>query len=192
QVAARRDVEEPTDVGAFGGRAVRLNPVPEGETVIIAARIVMVSERSATKEHIMSTKNTSDDDATEVIRLDPEQMVEVTGGVPRRRRSKGNAKQVTETRPNKRSRQEFAMLINGAFQKRAETILRSIELTFEIANYLIDAKKELNRGEYRKLRDEDLEFSPSKARKLAIIGGNTILAKRSNWNALPSSWTTLY
>ena len=128
----------------------------------------------------MSTKNTTDD----VIRLNPEQMVRVATGVPRRRRSK-DAKQATAAGTNKRTRGEFVVLINGAKRKTVEGIV-------EQGEYLKGAADELPYGEYDAMVEEDLEIDPGWARKLRKIAKNTTLANRENFHALPARPSVLY
>jgi hypothetical protein len=56
---------------------------------------------------------------------------------------------------------------------------------------LIDAKKDLkgNRGAFGRMLKE-IKFSDGSARKLMAIAKDARI--RSNWNAMPASWTTLY
>jgi hypothetical protein len=82
------------------------------------------------------------------------------------------------------SREECVMHIRLAGQKSVERIIQQ-------GYWLERASRDL-KGEFEKMLNEDLRLSDGKARKLRAIARNPVLAHRSNWNALPPCWTTLY
>jgi hypothetical protein len=83
------------------------------------------------------------------------------------------------------TRQDHAMLIGGAWRK-------AVECFIEAGSLLIEAKRELDHGEFEAMIRDELPFSPSTARKLMIIAAHPVLANRAHANALPASWGTLY
>jgi hypothetical protein len=83
---------------------------------------------------------------------------------------------------NSRSPKDFAELINGAWRKGAEAFV-------EVGQYLVEAKAELDRDQYKSLMKE-LALSESTIKKLVCIGRNSLLS--SHVNSLPPHLTTLY
>jgi hypothetical protein len=81
--------------------------------------------------------------------------------------------------------QEHASLITAAWNKTLEGIL-------ETGSRLIEAKKNLDHGEFEMMIEHELPFKPSTARKLMDIARQKVLANRSHANVLPRAWTTLY
>jgi hypothetical protein len=77
------------------------------------------------------------------------------------------------------------MLIRVAWQKAVEDIL-------ETGARLIEAKAELNPGEYEAMLQEDLPFDRSTANRLKIIAAHQVLANSAYTHTLPASWMTLY
>jgi hypothetical protein len=88
-------------------------------------------------------------------------------------------------RRNARTRAEYATLVNRALRKSVEGIL-------EAGSWLIEARQALRHGEFEAMVKEDLQRSPSEARKYMRIAKNSALTNRSHMNALPSCYTTLY
>jgi hypothetical protein len=95
-----------------------------------------------------------------------------------------NGSRPTRQHSNKRSREEFAMLYRGAGMKGVESIL-------EHGVILIEAKNELDHGEYQAFVTEDLRLSGSKARALKQIAKHSVLSNRQYIGALPPCWSTL-
>jgi hypothetical protein len=85
---------------------------------------------------------------------------------------------------NRRSAEEFVRLITD---RRA----RAVENIVAIGQYLREAKEELDHGEFGPML-ERIGFSEGTARKYMAIAAHPAISNRSNWNALPPSWTTLY
>ena len=112
----------------------------------------------------------------------------VRRGRPRRNSNRRNSQARNHPAPtlraNARSREEYAMLITGAWQKKIESYL-------EVGAYLIDAKAKLP-GEYEAMIKSDLPFDKSTARRLKIIAEHPILSDRAYTHALPARWMTLY
>ena len=118
-------------------------------------------------------------------------------GTGRRRSQNGNGRRLATPilrtiagraavlRADRRTRQEFAMLINGAWRKTIEGLL-------ETGAYLDEANQELDPAEYRAMIAHDLLMPASTARKLRIIARDPVLSDRSHVNALPACFTTLY
>jgi hypothetical protein len=88
------------------------------------------------------------------------------------------------TTSTKLSREDYVMHFRWAGQKSVEGIIQQ-------GYWLEQASKNL-KGEYEKMLVEDLRLSTGKARKLRAVERHPVLANRSNWNALPPCWTTLY
>jgi hypothetical protein len=84
-----------------------------------------------------------------------------------------------------RTAAQHAKIINAAWQKGLEWI-------FETGKAIEAARADLAHGEYQHMVRTMLKMSPAMARKLRIVATNPVLSKRSNWNALPPAWTTLY
>jgi hypothetical protein len=108
-------------------------------------------------------------------------------GRPRRSSNRRNSQvrnPASTLRANGRSREEYAILITGAWQKKIESYL-------EVGAYLIDAKAKLP-GEYEAMIESDLPFDKSTARRLKIIAEHPILSDRAYTHALPARWMTLY
>jgi hypothetical protein len=85
---------------------------------------------------------------------------------------------------NRRSAEEFIQLITGCRARAVENIVA-------IGQHLRDAKAELDHGEFGPML-ERIKFSAGTARKYMAIAAHPVISNRSNWNALPPSWTTLY
>jgi hypothetical protein len=80
---------------------------------------------------------------------------------------------------------EWAQIINNAWQKSVETIL-------ETGCRIIEAKDDLEHGAFEQMVQTKLSFGPSTARKLMTIARHPVLSNRSHVNVLPASWGTLY
>jgi N6-adenosine-specific RNA methylase IME4 len=90
------------------------------------------------------------------------------------------------------ARKQWAKRINGIWRQAAGNMLDAI---FILGRELIEAKEgpdKLPHGEFQKMVQEELEFSPGTARKFMSIARDKRLAKRSHVNVLPPSWGTLY
>lgn len=83
------------------------------------------------------------------------------------------------------TRQEHVMRIGGAWRK-------AVGCFIEAGSLLIEAKKELDHGEFEAMIRDELPFSPSTARKLMSIAMHPVLGNRAHVNDLPASWGTLY
>ena len=83
------------------------------------------------------------------------------------------------------SRQEYAMRIGGAWRN-------AVECYIEAGSWLVEAKKELEHGEFEAMIREELPFTESTARRLMNIALHPVLANRAHVNDLPASWGTLY
>jgi hypothetical protein len=89
----------------------------------------------------------------------------------------------TEPETNRRSRSEHARRINMAWRRSKESL-------FETGDCLEDAKRELDRDEYKAMLADDLAMDAATARKLRLIAKNRTL--RSHVNAVPGAFTALY
>ena len=85
---------------------------------------------------------------------------------------------------NRRSADEFVQLITARRTRAVENIVA-------IGQYLREAKEELDHGEFGPMLKR-IQFSEGTARKYMAIAAHPVISNRSNWNALPPSWTTLY
>jgi hypothetical protein len=85
---------------------------------------------------------------------------------------------------NRRSAEEFVRLITD---RRA----CAVENLVAIGQHLREAKEELDHGEFGPMLKR-IQFSEGTARKYMAIAAHPVISNRSNWNALPPSWTTLY
>jgi hypothetical protein len=85
---------------------------------------------------------------------------------------------------NRRSADEFVRLITD---RRA----RAVENIVAIGQHLREAREELDHGEFGPMLKR-IQFSEGTARKYMAISAHGAISNRSNWNALPPSWTTLY
>jgi hypothetical protein len=83
------------------------------------------------------------------------------------------------------TRQEHALRIAGTWRKAVECYL-------EAGSLLIEAKKELDHGEFEAMVRDELPFSASTARKLMSIAAHPVIVNRAHVNDLPASWGTLY
>jgi hypothetical protein len=112
-------------------------------------------------------------------------------GFIKKKRKKGFIKRIkpdavpTKQPPNTRSRQEHAMLISAGWRKSLESIL-------EAGSALIEARDDIDHGEFEAMIKEDLPFTPSTARRLMIIATNPVLSNRAHAHVLPPAWTSLY
>jgi Protein of unknown function (DUF3102) len=85
---------------------------------------------------------------------------------------------------NRRSAEEFVRLITD---RRTD----AVENLVAIGQHLRAAKEELDHGEFGPMLKR-IKFSEGTARKYMAISAHPVISNRSNWNALPPSWTTLY
>lgn len=76
-------------------------------------------------------------------------------------------------------------LIRDAWQDSVGSVLK-------IGQLLIDAKAELEHGQFETMIETDLPFGPRSARMLMAIAEDKKLANRKHASVLPPSWTTLY
>lgn len=78
----------------------------------------------------------------------------------------------------------------------AERITRAWQQTREgvifVGQLLIDAKAELEYGEWQAMIDSELPFTPSTAQRLMKVAGDTRLTDPAHAQLLPPSWATLY
>jgi hypothetical protein len=98
----------------------------------------------------------------------------------------GNLKKVSvpPALSNRRSAEEFVQLITGCRARAVENIVA-------IGQHLREAREELDHGEFGPMLKR-IGFSEGTARKYMAIAAHPLISNRSNWNALPPSWTTLY
>jgi len=66
-----------------------------------------------------------------------------------------------------------------------------VENLVAIGQHLREAKEELDHGEFGPMLKR-IKFSEGTARKYMAISAHPVISNRSNWNALPPLWTTLY
>jgi hypothetical protein len=92
---------------------------------------------------------------------------------------------IYKTEQPQRTADEWAQIINNAWQKSVETIL-------ETGCRIIEAKDDLEHGAFEQMVQTKLSFGPSTARKLMTIARHPVLSNRSHVNVLPASWGTLY
>ena len=85
---------------------------------------------------------------------------------------------------NRRSVEEFVRLITDCRACAVENLVA-------IGQHLREAKEELDHGEFGPMLKR-IKFSEGTARKYRAISAHPVISNRSNWNALPPSWTTLY
>jgi hypothetical protein len=83
------------------------------------------------------------------------------------------------------TRHEHATRISGVWRKAVECII-------EAGSLLIEAKEELDHGEFEAMIRDELPFTESTARRLMSIASHPVLANRAHVNVLPPSWGTLY
>ena len=70
---------------------------------------------------------------------------------------------------------------------------RSVSSVIEVGRLLIEAKEELDHGDFLRLfRGGTLPFGEDTAERLMRIAGNKILSNSANSRILPTSWTTLF
>jgi hypothetical protein len=67
-----------------------------------------------------------------------------------------------------------------------------VESIFETGQTLIDAKDELDHGDFGHMIEEELPFGPSTAQRLMAIAAHPILSNTAHGPHLPPSWRTLY
>jgi hypothetical protein len=98
----------------------------------------------------------------------------------------GNLKKVSipPALSNRRSADEFVRLITDRRTHAVENLVA-------IGQHLREAKEELDHGEFGPMLKR-IQFSEGTARKYMAIAAHPAISNRSNWNALPPSWTTLY
>jgi DUF3102 family protein len=87
--------------------------------------------------------------------------------------------------PAKHDWKSHAKRINASWQKGVESIL-------ETGRLLIDAKNDLNHGEWGEMIQLKLSFGSRTAHMLMAIAGNPELSNRKHVSDLPPSWGTLY
>ncbi len=90
---------------------------------------------------------------------------------------------VTVVTTNKRS--IYVDVLTKSWAKVAQDL-------FEIGDALIQAKSELEHGEFTSMIESELPFGPRAARMLMAVARNTTLRNGASGSVLPTSWRTLY
>jgi uncharacterized small protein (DUF1192 family) len=85
---------------------------------------------------------------------------------------------------NRRFVEEFVRLTTDCRARAVENLVAS-------GQHLREAREELDHGEFGPMLKR-IKFSEGTARKYRAISAHPVISNRSNWNALPPSWTTLY
>src|SRR5262249_9615801 len=85
---------------------------------------------------------------------------------------------------NRRSAEEFVRLIT-------DRRIHAVENIVAIGRHFKEASDELDHGEFGPMLKR-IKFSGPTARKYMAIAAHPVISNRSNWNALPPAWTTLY
>jgi hypothetical protein len=83
------------------------------------------------------------------------------------------------------SRKQWKVKITASWQKAVTSII-------ETGHLLIQAKRELDRGEWLKLFEDKVPFSEDTAQRLMLIARHPILGNTAYTRHLPPSWYTLY
>ncbi len=83
------------------------------------------------------------------------------------------------------SRKQWAEKITQRYQDSVRAIL-------DVGRYLIQAKAELEHGEFGLMIAEDLPFSRPTAFRFMAIAQNPVLSNDAHGQHLPTSWGTLY
>ena len=83
------------------------------------------------------------------------------------------------------SRSVHIQRISGAWQKSRAAV-------FEAGRWLIDAKADLEHGEFEEMIENDLPFSRGTAERLMLVASDRRLRKAAHGPHLPTSWRTLY
>jgi hypothetical protein len=88
---------------------------------------------------------------------------------------------------NVRTRKEFATLINASWRKSVTAII-------EAGRWLIEAKAELEHGEFQQMISDDLDFGfgSRSAEMLMKIAAHPVISNAKYVSHLPPSWGTLY
>jgi hypothetical protein len=86
---------------------------------------------------------------------------------------------------NVRSSSEYCSLIR-------ETWRRGVESTIAAGQLLIEARQQLEHGEFALMIKAKLPFDASTARRLMIVAEHPVLSNRAHGHVLPPSWRTLY
>jgi hypothetical protein len=86
---------------------------------------------------------------------------------------------------NARTRKEFATLINTSWRKSVTAII-------EAGRWLIEAKAELEHGEFQQMIEDDLDFGSRTAEMLMRIAAHPVISNAKYVSHLPPSWGTLY
>jgi hypothetical protein len=79
----------------------------------------------------------------------------------------------------------FADRITAAWHRHIDAIL-------ETADLLLQAKKDLDHGQFTAMINDSLPFGPDVAQRLMAIGRHTALRKAAQDRLLPGRWTTLF
>lgn len=80
--------------------------------------------------------------------------------------------------------QHWAKRIHGSWQKAVESII-------ETGKLLIEAKAELDHGEFTRMIEDRLPFGPRTAERLMAIAEHPVIGNPTQWVAFPPSWRTL-
>lgn len=86
---------------------------------------------------------------------------------------------------NQRIRPEHAAAIHAAWQKGALSVI-------ETGDALLQAKAELEHGDFMDMVANDLPFEARTAQRLMAIAAHPILSNTTHVSLLPASWGTLY
>jgi hypothetical protein len=121
----------------------------------------------------------------------PELHQRTTGARRRSRALNGNGAATVTTRPNARTRQEYAMLIREEWREVGAGWRQSVKGILNTGTCLKEANEELDADEFEAmLSEDDLGFTAPTARKLILIAANQTLC--AHVHKLPPHWGHLY
>lgn len=92
----------------------------------------------------------------------------------------------TAAAPSGRPRREWGALVHGSWHEPRQ------KAALETGQFLIDAKSDLECGQFSIMVERELPFGPRTARMLMAIANHPIISDRNHGSVLPSSWRTLY
>jgi N6-adenosine-specific RNA methylase IME4 len=90
---------------------------------------------------------------------------------------------------NHLTRTQWATRIGETWQEMAQG---AIEAWFQLGRDLIEAKDDLDHGEFMAMIESDLPFGDRTARRLMAVARDPRLTDRTHGSILPASWRTLY
>jgi DUF3102 family protein len=83
------------------------------------------------------------------------------------------------------TRKQWAKLITEAWQKSVGSIV-------ETGDLLVQAKEDLEHGEWLPMIESDLPFGRQAAHRLMVVARHPVLSNVAHGPHLPASWRTLY